>query len=126
MRDDRPDISHANCRSILGGLCEDGETASDALRRELFEEAAVTLDDATPLCSLIDRGARRHLLAVFVVETHHDRQEMKLAEGQWFDMSPWRWLRHMRTPITCGSARPRTRNDWRTPAALTCNQVIDD
>ena len=49
LRDDKPEIPHPNQWGLLGGGCEEGEDPTQAVLRELFEEAGLIVDTAVPL-----------------------------------------------------------------------------
>ncbi|MFA5107314.1 MAG: NUDIX domain-containing protein [Patescibacteria group bacterium] len=45
LRDDKPTIPHPNQWDVLGGVVEDGETAEQAIVREMHEELELDLKD---------------------------------------------------------------------------------
>jgi 8-oxo-dGTP diphosphatase len=82
LRDDKPEIPHPNQWGFLGGGCEDGEDPVQAVIRELFEEAELTVETAEPLCRLIDLEGSQGLATVFRVVTEVRLTDMRLHEGQ--------------------------------------------
>lgn len=43
LRDDKPGIAYPNCWTLVGGHMENGETAEQAVLRELFEEVGLVM-----------------------------------------------------------------------------------
>jgi 8-oxo-dGTP diphosphatase len=82
LRDDKPEISHPNQWGFLGGGCENGEEPTQAVLRELFEEAELIVETAEPLCRLIDLEGSQGLVTVFRVVTEVRLADMRLHEGQ--------------------------------------------
>lgn len=82
LRDDKPEIPHPNQWGFLGGGCEDGEHPSQAVLRELFEEAELTVETAEPLCRIIDFEGSQSLITVFGVVTTARLADLRLHEGQ--------------------------------------------
>ena len=82
LRDDKPDIPHPNQWGFLGGGCEDGEEPTQAVLRELFEEAELIVKTAEPLCRIVDIEGSRGLATVFRVVTEVRLADMRLHEGQ--------------------------------------------
>lgn len=82
LRDDDPRIVHPNRWSLLGGMCEAGETAHAAVVRELEEEAGLRVQRAVPFRRLVDREGRGHRLTAFVVPTRIPLSAMRCQEGQ--------------------------------------------
>jgi 8-oxo-dGTP diphosphatase len=90
-REDRPDISYPNFWGLFGGACERGESAADALRRELMEELDLDVSGYKPLLTCTydlwfeDRRTRK---AFFSVELSNAQAgKLVLGEGQgmaWF------------------------------------------
>src|ERR1044071_6247603 len=84
LRDDKPAIPYPNRWDLLGGLVEPGETAEQAIRREMLEELELTLENPT-LFKVYDLPDRfEHL---FWQQTGLDITKTILHEGQklaWF------------------------------------------
>jgi 8-oxo-dGTP diphosphatase len=90
-REDRDDITYPNCWGLFGGACELGESAADALRRELLEELSLEVTSYKPLLTYVhdvwfeDRRTRR---AFFAIELSQSQAgSLVLHEGQgmaWF------------------------------------------
>ena len=85
-REDRHDISYPNCWGLFGGACEAGETAADALQRELMEELNLEVTSYEPLLTCIYElwfESRRTRKAFFNVEiTEAQAGKIVLGEGQ--------------------------------------------
>jgi 8-oxo-dGTP diphosphatase len=85
-REDRHDISYPNCWGLFGGACEDGESAADALRRELLEELDLEVTSYEPLLTCIyerwfeNRRTRRAFFDVEITEAQAGK--IVLGEGQ--------------------------------------------
>jgi 8-oxo-dGTP diphosphatase len=82
LRDDKPEIPHPNQWGFLGGGCEEGEHPTQAVLRELFEEAELIVNTAEPLCRIIDIEGSRGFATVFRVVTEVPLADMRLHEGQ--------------------------------------------
>lgn len=85
-REDRHGVSFPNCWGLFGGACEDGESAAEALRRELLEELSLEIISYEPLLTCTydrwfeDRRTRR---AFFNIEiTAAQARKIILGEGQ--------------------------------------------
>jgi 8-oxo-dGTP pyrophosphatase MutT (NUDIX family) len=85
-REDRLGVSYPNCWGLFGGACEDGESAAEALRRELLEELNLEVTSYEPLLTCTydlwfeDRRTRK---AFFNVEiTKAQAGKIVLGEGQ--------------------------------------------
>ena len=85
-REDRHDISYPNCWGLFGGACEQGESAADALRRELLEELDLEVASYEPLLTCVydlwfeDRRTRKAFFSVELSEAQAG--QLVLGEGQ--------------------------------------------
>ena len=85
-REDRHGVSYPNFWSLFGGACEQGETAADALRRELLEELNLEVTSYEPLLTCTydlwfeDRRTRKAFFSVELTEAQAG--EIVLGEGQ--------------------------------------------
>jgi 8-oxo-dGTP pyrophosphatase MutT (NUDIX family) len=85
-REDRHDISYPNCWGLFGGACEQGESAAEALRRELLEELALEVGRYQPLLTCTydlwfeDRRTRKAFFSVELSEAQ--AAQLVLGEGQ--------------------------------------------
>jgi dTDP-4-dehydrorhamnose reductase len=84
LRDDKPGIPHPGRWSLFGGAVEEGETPSQAVRRELHEELAISDAELRALWRVVDGDGDGRLLTVFEAHTRVPASEMVLAEGQAF------------------------------------------
>ncbi|MBT0773246.1 NUDIX domain-containing protein [Kineosporia sp. J2-2] len=82
LRDEKDWIPHPGCWSLFGGAVEEGESAVEALRRELEEEIGLVDFEARPLWRVVDRGGDGRLLTVFEVRTPVAPEDLVLNEGQ--------------------------------------------
>jgi 8-oxo-dGTP diphosphatase len=85
LRDDIPGIAHPGCWGFPGGSLEDGEDPLAALKRELFEETGMVVDEVRPLFELpdpVETGGRGRLLSVFHVGHHGSVEDFVLGEGR--------------------------------------------
>ncbi len=90
-REDRLGVTYPNCWGLFGGACEPGESAPDALRRELLEEIGIEIGHYEPLLTCVydlwfeDRRTRKAFFSVELSET--EAGKLVLGEGQgmaWF------------------------------------------
>ena len=93
LRDDKPAIPYPNRWDLLGGLVEPGETAEQAIWREMLEELELTLENPT-LFKVYDLPDR--LEHLFWQQTGLDITKTILHEGQklaWFSEQQIRGMR---------------------------------
>jgi 8-oxo-dGTP pyrophosphatase MutT (NUDIX family) len=85
-REDRQGISYPNCWGLFGGAREDGESAVDALRREMLEELNLAVAGYEPLLTCTYElwfEGRRTRKAFFSVElSEAEARKIILGEGQ--------------------------------------------
>jgi 8-oxo-dGTP diphosphatase len=85
-REDRRDISYPNCWGLFGGACEKGESAAEALRRELLEELALEVTSYEPLLTCTydlwseDRRTRKAFFSIELSQAQAGK--IVLGEGQ--------------------------------------------
>jgi 8-oxo-dGTP pyrophosphatase MutT (NUDIX family) len=92
-REDRVDVAYPNCWGLFGGACEPGESAADALHRELLEELSLEVTGYTPLMTCtydLWFENRRTRKAFFAIElSQAQANTLILQEGQgmaWLDI----------------------------------------
>jgi 8-oxo-dGTP pyrophosphatase MutT (NUDIX family) len=85
-REDRQGVSYPNCWGLFGGAREDGESAVDALRREMLEELNLEVGGYEPLLTCTYElwfEGRRTRKAFFSVElSEAEASKIVLGEGQ--------------------------------------------
>jgi 8-oxo-dGTP pyrophosphatase MutT (NUDIX family) len=84
--------------TLPGGGVEEGETLTEALRREWIEETGITIADRPPLRFLLDvvtplgHGHSRHIVNL-IFEVQQEREypisEPYLVPGEHLDMTDW-------------------------------------
>jgi 8-oxo-dGTP pyrophosphatase MutT (NUDIX family) len=85
-REDRLGVSYPNCWGLFGGACEVGESAVEALRRELLEELNLEVTSYEPLLTCVydlwfeDRRTRKAFFSVELSEAQAG--QLVLGEGQ--------------------------------------------
>lgn len=82
LRDDIPTIHYPGYWCTLGGAFEPGETAEEAIRRELLEEIGHSVDELELYGQLIDRYEHDDLILVFLTRINVPVDELVLGEGQ--------------------------------------------
>lgn len=82
LRDDKSEIAHPNLWSLLGGGCEEDEDLLQAVLRELYEEAELIVEEAEPLCRVVDIEGSQGLITVFRIATTARLVDLQLHEGQ--------------------------------------------
>jgi 8-oxo-dGTP diphosphatase len=80
-RDDKPGIPHPGCWSGFGGAVEAGETADQALRREVMEETGIAIDRPAFLTEVPDTEGDGRLVSLFYVTGGISPQDIDLHEG---------------------------------------------
>ena len=84
LRDDKIGILHPGCWAGFGGAVDDGESADDALRREVLEETGLELVDAQFLTEVIDykeEGGRGDVVRMYVTRGWITQDDIDLKEG---------------------------------------------
>jgi ADP-ribose pyrophosphatase YjhB (NUDIX family) len=125
QRDDKPDLRYAGCWTLFGGQVEDGETADEAIRRELVEE--LELDDQPLTLVEVYACPARTIVGKVVTFNHvysgrlaRPIEQLTLLEGQAMalyspDEAMWLDLAFAQTPVLARwFDRPRARSS--TPA----------
>lgn len=83
LRDNKPEISFPNHWDLFGGIVEEGETAEQALLRELKEELNITLTDYTFWKTFDDpNNGKPNRKYVFVAHINLLPDNLKLDVGQ--------------------------------------------
>ncbi|ARH90111.1 MULTISPECIES: NUDIX domain-containing protein [Streptomyces] len=131
LRDaNKPEICDPGTWSLIGGGPEPGESPHEAITRELWEEARLSIPDLVPFALLEDRrpdGVTKGHIQIYLGHWNGDAAALPLTEGimlHWFDahvmprltMCPWAEqviLQH-RTGIA-SSARVAPRPDGAQP-----------
>jgi 8-oxo-dGTP diphosphatase len=84
-RDDAPDIAWPGHWGLFGGVVEPGETAAEAIARELQEETGLAVPDCRPIWNTAehrDAWGRRRELFVFTADVTSTWADHRLGEGQ--------------------------------------------
>ncbi|MGW2370565.1 NUDIX domain-containing protein [Streptomyces sp. NPDC001667] len=81
LRDDLPAIAWPAHWSLLGGGTDPGETQTEAIVRELDEEAGLTAQDLTELFEIRDEDGSGQLITFFAATWDGDEKALPLAEG---------------------------------------------
>lgn len=81
-RDDIPTIADPDCWGLIGGHAEDDETPEETLKREVFEEVGVKIENLQFLWDYVDHYGE-HCYLYHVELTEDQLKEIKLGdEGQ--------------------------------------------
>jgi 8-oxo-dGTP diphosphatase len=80
-RDDKAGIPHPGCWSGFGGAVEDGESAEDAVRREVLEETGVQIGQPVFLTEELDAEGDGRLVSLFYVAGGISPADIDLHEG---------------------------------------------
>lgn len=99
LRDDRPDIAWPADWSLLGGGADSEETPTEAIIRELDEEAGLSADELAELFVVRDVHGSGQLITFFAAAWDGDETTLPLAEGV--------KLQFFVPPGTCPSSRFR-------------------
>ncbi len=81
LRDDKPGIPHPGCWSGFGGAVEDGESAEQALRREVLEETGIRIGQPVFLAEELDAEGDGRLVSLFYVAGGISPEDIDLREG---------------------------------------------
>jgi 8-oxo-dGTP diphosphatase len=81
LRDDKPGIPHPGCWSGFGGAVEAGETAEQALRREVLEETGLSIEHPAFLTEEPDTEGDGRLVSLFYVIGGISPHDIDLHEG---------------------------------------------
>ena len=85
-REDRDGVAYPNCWGLFGGACEPGESAADALHREMLEELSLEVATYKPLMTCVYDlwfERRRTRKAFFTIELSElQAAKLVLHEGQ--------------------------------------------
>jgi len=80
-RDDKPGIPHPGCWSGFGGAVEDGESAEEAVRREVLEETGLRIGQPVFLTEEVDAEGDGRLVSLFYVAGGISPADIDLREG---------------------------------------------
>jgi ADP-ribose pyrophosphatase YjhB (NUDIX family) len=80
-RDDKPEIPNPDCWAGFGGAVEDGETAEDAVRREVHEETRLQIADPVFLTEAVDREGDGRVVSLFYIVGGVCPEDIDLHEG---------------------------------------------
>ncbi|MFE0044207.1 NUDIX domain-containing protein [Streptomyces albireticuli] len=81
LRDDLPAIAWPAHWSLLGGGTDSGETQTEAIVRELDEEAGLTARDLAELFEVRDEAGSGRLITFFAATWDGDEKSLPLTEG---------------------------------------------
>ena len=81
LRDDIEGIAWPGYWSVLGGGCDPGESAAEAISRELAEEAGLSIAELEPLFSTVDVHGSGQEITFFAGHWDGDEQSLPLTEG---------------------------------------------
>lgn len=84
LRDDKAGILHPGCWAGFGGSVECGESADDALKREILEETGLELVHAQFLTEVIDlheEGGRGDVIRMYFTHSSITQADIDLKEG---------------------------------------------
>lgn len=81
LRDDKQGIPHPGCWSGFGGAVEDGESAQEALRREVLEETGLRIGRPVFLTEEPDTEGDGRLVSLFYVAGGISPADIDLREG---------------------------------------------
>ncbi|MDA8291954.1 MAG: NUDIX domain-containing protein [Actinomycetota bacterium] len=88
LRDDVPGIAWPGCWAGFGGAVEPGETAEQAVRREVEEETGIVVDDPVPFAELADEEGDGRIVTFFYVVGSISPSDIDLREGAGFGVHP--------------------------------------
>jgi 8-oxo-dGTP diphosphatase len=80
-RDDMPGIPHPGCWSGFGGAVEDGESAEEALQREVLEETGIRVQHPVFLTEALDSEGDSRLVSLFYIVGGVWPADIDLQEG---------------------------------------------
>jgi 8-oxo-dGTP diphosphatase len=81
LRDDKPTIVHPATWAGFGGAIESGETADEAVRREMHEETGIHVEHAEYLTEAIDEEGWGFHITVYVARGGIAPEHIDLQEG---------------------------------------------
>ncbi|MDQ0939441.1 NUDIX domain-containing protein [Streptomyces sp. V1I1] len=81
LRDDLPNIAWPAHWSLLGGGADEGESPTETVVRELYEEAGLVPRNLTELFELRDEHGSGQLISFFAADWDGDETTLPLAEG---------------------------------------------
>ncbi|MGL4340257.1 MAG: NUDIX domain-containing protein [Rhodoglobus sp.] len=100
LRDQRDDICWPNHWTVLGGGIESGESAHDAVVREVREESALEMHELTMVTQVVDIHGSGQLLHVFAGIFDGDLASLRLGEGQRLEfVAPDAWANILMPPF---------------------------
>jgi 8-oxo-dGTP diphosphatase len=98
LRDDFPHIDHPGTWAGFGGATEDGETADEAIRREVLEETGIELVGAERITEIIDVEGSGRYVTMYVVRGGIEPADIDLQEGAGIGVLSLAELREQRVP----------------------------
>ncbi|RAY13483.1 NUDIX hydrolase [Actinomadura craniellae] len=98
LRDDIDGIAWPGHWSLLGGGCDPGENPTDAIVRELHEEAGLTVHNPAKLFETKDVHGSGQLITFFATTWDGDETRLPLAEGVKLQFFAPEHLAHLTIP----------------------------
>jgi 8-oxo-dGTP diphosphatase len=102
LRDDKPNISHPNYWSIIGGGIEIGETPLEAIERECLEEIGLVPANIKFLNKIfmpLHGLSEEHEIFIFRGEIHEEVDEIILTEGQRLEYFYLEDIKNLKIPL---------------------------
>jgi 8-oxo-dGTP diphosphatase len=81
LRDEKPGILHPGCWAGFGGTVEVGESVEQALRREMWEETEIDVQNPIFLAEECDEEGDGSLISLYYVVGGIDPSDIHLHEG---------------------------------------------